>query len=79
MDNEDYRRKMAGRHAALDAPCPPVNRKGSAARRNQTIVSRCVGQDPLARRAIINPSRIQPKGPKVPAAGVTPESRRQHP
>jgi len=76
---EQGRGQLAQKHEEGSEHCPEQRKGGSAGYRNQVGHTRMVGEDPLVRRAVINPSRIQRKAEK-PTSKVTPaRTGRQHP
>jgi hypothetical protein len=78
MDTEQAKRQMDEEHAEGMKPCPPTRTGGSAGHRNQFGHTRMVGEDPLVRHALVNPSRIIKPSPHEPVAKVKPITR-QHP
>ncbi len=77
--NDTGRRKLAQKRAAALRPDPLPRQGGSAAHRSQQNLSRTLGQDPLARHATVNPSRVQPKAETPKLRSRQANTSRQHP
>jgi hypothetical protein len=63
---EQGRRQLAHKRVDSESAAAAENsqpmKPGSTAFRSQTSVSRSLGQDEYVKHAVINPSRIKPKG-----------------
>ncbi len=79
MNTEGAKRRMGEERAKALRPDPVRKSTGSAGHQNQYGHTRVVGEDPLTRHAVVNPSRVQPKTETPKLRSRQANTSRQHP